>query len=160
ISNDGTVIRASWGCHFFPLYSSVEGRCFPARFSLPFGRSTNMTKSSHASVELHLTAKHLNQYCAEKITLRQLADSYRVSVSTVWRELKRQGVCRGSRRGRPQNREKHPVVVALAEQGCSRQQIAERLGITPEWVRCILAEYGMAASLQLLKCHCCGATVA
>jgi transcriptional regulator with XRE-family HTH domain len=102
----------------------------------------------------------LTQYRQERITLQELADRYGVSVTTVWRELKRLGASRGSRRGRPVSTQRRALVLALANGGWSRQRIAESLGLTPEWVRSILAENGLAVSLNILTCGRCGAAVA
>jgi transcriptional regulator with XRE-family HTH domain len=109
---------------------------------------------------LAITPESLRQYQAEEITLRQLADLHGVSVSTVWRELKRRGICRGSRRGRPVNSQTREAVLLLAAKGWSRQQISKQLKVTPEWVRSILAEKGISVSFQILKCSQCGATIA
>jgi DNA-binding XRE family transcriptional regulator len=119
-----------------------------------------MTKPGMLSGDVRISRRLLEQYRAERTTLQRLAEIYDVSVSTVWRTLKRQGVCRDSRRGRPRNTEKHPLVIDLATQGLSRRQIAAHVGVTPEWVRCILAHHGMAVSLRILKCRDCGAPVA
>jgi transcriptional regulator with XRE-family HTH domain len=102
----------------------------------------------------------LNQYCAERVTLRQLAHVQGVSVTTIWRQLKRRGIYRGSRRGRPKDQKKRATVLQRAAQGRSRRQIAEELGVTPEWVRSLLAEKGLAVSLQILSCRRCGTAIA
>jgi hypothetical protein len=109
---------------------------------------------------LDIPAPLRRQYRAGAITLRQLADHFGVAPSTVWRELKRGGTCRHSRRGRPPSTRKRSLVLALASLGRTRREIAEELGVTPEWVRSILAENGLAASLQILKCEYCGTPVA
>jgi transcriptional regulator with XRE-family HTH domain len=110
--------------------------------------------------ELRISRRLLDQYRMGRITLQRLADIYDVSVATVWRALKQRGISRGSRRGRPRNTEKHSLVIGLAAQGLSRRQIAEQVGITPEWVRCILAHHGLFVSLRILKCVQCGCPVA
>jgi len=109
---------------------------------------------------LEIAPELLRQYQAEEITLQQLAGLHGVSVSTIWRVLKRRGICRGSRRGRPVNTETREAVLVLAAQGWSRQQIAKQLKVTPEWVRSILAEQGLSVSYQILKCRQCGAVIA
>lgn len=119
-----------------------------------------MARQSTTPMEIKIAPELINQYRAEEITLQRLADLHSVSVTTIWRELKRHGICRGSRRGRPASHQKRAAVLALAERGFSRQQIADQLGVTPEWVRCILAEQGLAVSLQILKCHQCQAPIA
>src|SRR5262249_17119393 len=80
-----------------------------------------------------------DRYCAERATLRELARAHGVSITTIWRKLRAHGICRGSRRGRPIDRKKRATVLRLAAQGRSRRQIAAALGVTPEWVRCLLA---------------------
>ena len=109
---------------------------------------------------LDIAPELLCQYQAEEITLQQLADLHDVSVSTIWRELKRRGICRGSRRGRPVNNQTREAVLVLAAKGWSRQQIAKQLKVTPEWVRSILAEQGLSVSYQILKCSQCGTVLA
>jgi transcriptional regulator with XRE-family HTH domain len=109
---------------------------------------------------LAITAELLRQYQAEEITLQELATLHGVSVSTIWRELKRRGICRGSRRGRPVNSQTREAVLLLAAKGWSRQQIAKQLKVTPEWVRSILAEQGLTVSFQILKCGQCRAVIA
>ena len=109
---------------------------------------------------MRIASHYLGEYRDGRITLQRLASLYGVSVATVWREMKRRGVSRGSRRGRPVSSRKRSVVLALADQGLSRQQIAERLGVTPEWVRAILADNDLAVSLRILKCSRCGAPIA
>jgi transcriptional regulator with XRE-family HTH domain len=118
-----------------------------------------MVKSRASATVLEISAEHLQSYRAGRLTLKKLAEVHGVSVTTIWRELKRRGVYRGSRRGRPPNRQKHPLIIELAAQGLSRRQIAERVGVTPEWVRCILAEHGLSVSLRILKCRQCGKTL-
>jgi transcriptional regulator with XRE-family HTH domain len=112
------------------------------------------------ALSLEIPPELIRRYQAEGITLQQLADRHGVSVSTIWRELKRRGICRGSRRGRPVNHETREAIQALAAKGWSRQQIARQLKVTPEWVRSILAEQGLSVSYQILKCPHCGKTVA
>jgi DNA-binding XRE family transcriptional regulator len=51
-------------------------------------------------------------------------------------------------------------VLALASSGRTRQEIADELKVTPEWVRSILAENGLAVSFRILKCERCGTAVA
>jgi transcriptional regulator with XRE-family HTH domain len=114
----------------------------------------------HTGDGLNFSPEHLTDYREEKVTLQQLADWYHVSVTTVWRELKRRGIRRGSRRGRPKNACLRRTAAALARNGCSRQQIARRLGFSPEWVRLMLAEQGIASSMHVLRCRQCGAAVA
>jgi transcriptional regulator with XRE-family HTH domain len=109
---------------------------------------------------LDIAPELVRQYQAEEVTLQQLADLHGVSVSTIWRELKRRGICRHSRRGRPVNHLTREAVLALAAKGWSRGQIAKQLKVTPEWVRSILAEQGLAVSYQILKCCQCGAAIA
>lgn len=118
-----------------------------------------MNKNSKSTVSLKIAAHLIRQYQEEKITLQELATEHEVSVSTIWRELKRRGVSRGSKRGRPTTRDKYPQVIALAGQGWTRRQIAEHLDLTPEWVRCILAEHGLTVSMRILKCRQCGTPV-
>jgi transcriptional regulator with XRE-family HTH domain len=118
-----------------------------------------MVKHALPSAGDDLTPQLLTQYCAERVTLRQLAAVQGVSVTTIWRQLKRRGICRGSRRGRPTDKQKRATVLQRAAQGRSRRQIAEELGVTPEWVRSLLAEKGLAVSLQILKCRRCGAPI-
>jgi len=74
--------------------------------------------------------------------------------------LKSQGIKRMSRRGRPPNPERHQQIIDFAAQGWTRHKIADHLGITPEWVRAVLAQYGFVVSLRILKCPGCGAPVA
>jgi transcriptional regulator with XRE-family HTH domain len=83
-----------------------------------------------------------------------------VSVTTIWRQLKRHGICRGSRRGRPSAKKTRATVLKRAAQGRSRREIASELGVTPEWVRSILAENGIAVSLQILTCRRCKTRIA
>jgi DNA-binding XRE family transcriptional regulator len=137
-----------------------SGKVIVLLFRQSFPARDAMTRQGTLPARLKFSARLLRQYRAEKITLQQLAAIHDVSVSTVWRELRRRGVCRGSRRGRPPNKDRHTPVMELAAQGWSRRQIADHLGVTPEWVRCILAEHGLAVSLQILKCRHCGAPIA
>jgi DNA-binding XRE family transcriptional regulator len=109
---------------------------------------------------LSISTRLLKQYRLGEITLQRLADIHGVSITTIWRALRRRGICRGSRRGRPSNRAQRALVVTLADQGWCRKQIAEHLGVTPEWVRSILADHGLAVSLQHLQCHQCGRVIA
>jgi DNA-binding Lrp family transcriptional regulator len=106
-----------------------------------------------SSIGDDISRQLLNQFRAEKVTLRQLAGVQGVSVTTIWRRLKRRGICRGSRRGRPAEKEKRATVLRRAAQGRSRREIAKELGVSPEWVRCMLAEHGIAVSLQILTCR-------
>jgi DNA-binding XRE family transcriptional regulator len=117
------------------------------------------TPGSH-QVPFRLSSGLLNQYRSKQITLQQLASLNGVSVTTIWRELKRRGLSRGSRRGRPPSFKKRSLVLSLAAEGWTRRQIADHLRVTPEWVRSILAEHGMAVSLQILRCGQCGAVLA
>jgi DNA-binding XRE family transcriptional regulator len=107
-----------------------------------------------------LSPQLLNQYCAERVTLRQLAEVQGVSVTTIWRQLKRRGIYRGSRRGRPADKQKRATVFKRVAQGRSRRQIADELGVSPEWIRCILAESGLSVSLQILTCRRCKTPIA
>jgi transcriptional regulator with XRE-family HTH domain len=119
-----------------------------------------MRRAAAKLVKPAITAELRRQYEAGSLTLRELADSLDVSIATVWRWLKRQGASRGSRRGRPPNSKKRSLVLDLATQGLTRSQIADQLGITPEWVRVILADNGVAISMHVLKCAKCGVTIA
>ena len=119
-----------------------------------------MAGSKAAAAPLDIPPRLRQQYLAGETTLQQLAHTFGVSVSTVWRELKRRGVCRGSRRGRPPDGSRDPVVLDLAAQGLTRRQIAQKAGVSPEWVRCILARHGLSVSLKVLQCNSCGAPVA
>jgi transcriptional regulator with XRE-family HTH domain len=119
-----------------------------------------MAAHDTAPTGLRIADPLIRQYAAQEITLQQLASRYGVSVATVWRELKRQGVSRGSRRGRPPSTRKRTEVLELARQGCPRDQIAARLGVTAEWVRAILAENGLAISIGALRCAACQVVVA
>jgi transcriptional regulator with XRE-family HTH domain len=109
---------------------------------------------------LGIPSARRSEYRAGEITLRQLADQFGVASCTIWRELKRGGICRDSRRGRPPSSRKRSLVLALASLGHTRREIAEKLGVTAEWVRTILADNGLAVSLQVLKCKCCRTPVA
>src|SRR5262245_4746814 len=91
--------------------------------SCPFVLGTIMARQSTTPMEIKIAPELINQYRAEEITLQRLADLHSVSVTTIWRELKRHGICRGSRRGRPASHQKRAAVLALAERGFSRQQI-------------------------------------
>ncbi len=119
-----------------------------------------MNTSARFNGQLQIAAHLLRKYREEKITLQELAAMHDVSISTVWRQLKRCGIDRGSKRGRPSTRKNYPQVIELAARGWTRRQIAEHLGLTPEWVRCILADHGLTVSLRILKCRKCGADVA
>jgi DNA-binding XRE family transcriptional regulator len=123
-------------------------------------RDTIMVKQGLTSAPGDISPQLLNQYCAERVTLRQLAGIQGVSVTTIWRRLRRRGISRGSRRGRPTDNEKRATVLKRATQGRSRRQIADELGVTPEWVRSMLAEKGLAVSLQILTCRRCGTAIA
>ena len=48
----------------------------------------------------------------------------------------------------------------LAAHGCTRSQIADQLGMTPEWVRVILADNGVVISMNVLNCAKCGVAIA
>jgi hypothetical protein len=102
----------------------------------------------------------IRQYIDQEITLQRLADMYGVCVSTVWRELKRHGVSRDSRRGRPPNTRIRTDILELARQGCPREQIGAQLGVTPEWVRSVLAENGLTLAMRALRCSDCRSVVA
>jgi transcriptional regulator with XRE-family HTH domain len=123
-------------------------------------RDQPMTRQGSRPGKLFITAELRNQYRAGALTLRQLATLYGVSVATVWRQLKHQGIARGSRRGRPPNSKRRSLVLQLAGQGWTRRQIADHLGITPEWVRVILADNGLAVPMRTLNCPRCGTPVA
>lgn len=118
-----------------------------------------MDTSGRCNGQLRIAPRLLRKYREEKITLQELAAMHEVSISTIWRQLKRCGIDRGSKRGRPSTRKNYPQVIELAARGWTRRQIAEQLGLTPEWVRCILAEHGLTVSLRILKCRKCGAEV-
>jgi transcriptional regulator with XRE-family HTH domain len=105
---------------------------------------------------IEIPAELVERYRQNKITLHELAKIHQASVATIWRRLKRQGVCQHSRRGRPTNSQTRKSVLTLAAQGWSRRQIAEELMVTQEWVRSILAERGLTVSSQILKCQHCG----
>lgn len=112
------------------------------------------------SVKGDLSPLLLDQYRAERATLRELARAHGVSITTMWRKLRDRGISRGSGRGRPADKEIRATVFRLATQGRSRRQIADALGVTPEWVRCLLADHGLSVSLQILTCPRCGKAVA
>jgi transcriptional regulator with XRE-family HTH domain len=118
-----------------------------------------MDTSARLNGQFRIASHLVRKYREEKITLQELAAMHDVSITTVWRQLKRCGIDRGSKRGRPSTRKNYPEVIELAAQGWTRRQIAEHLGLTPEWVRCILAEHGLTVSLRILKCRKCGAGV-
>jgi transcriptional regulator with XRE-family HTH domain len=108
---------------------------------------------------IEIAAELVERYRQKKITLQELAKIHRASVATIWRRLKRQGVCQDSRRGRPTNSQTRKSVLTLAARGWSRRQIAEELMVTQEWVRSILAERGLSVSSQILKCQHCGEAI-
>jgi transcriptional regulator with XRE-family HTH domain len=121
---------------------------------------TTMAKAGANPVHVQIPSRLLNQYRAKKATLQQLADAVGVSVATVWRELNRQGLVGGSRRGRPPSSKMRSLVLALAAQGWARGPIADHLHVTAEWVRSILAEHGQTVPMHVLKCQECGAIMA
>jgi transcriptional regulator with XRE-family HTH domain len=119
-----------------------------------------MARSSSRRVPLTISSGLLNKYRAKQITLQQLASLKGVAVATIWRQLRRQGIWRDSRRGRPPSSKKRSLILSLAAEGWNRRQIAEHLQVTPEWVRSILAEHGLTVSLEILRCQQCGTVVA
>ena len=119
-----------------------------------------MPRKGAQRAKVTIAAGLRKQYEAGTLTLRQLASLHGVSIATVWRHLKGQGIIRGSGRGRPPSSKTRSLVLDLAAQGVTRRQIADQLGITPEWVRAILADNGVVISTNALNCARCGAVIA
>src|SRR5262245_27492651 len=86
----------------------------------------------------------LAQFRAGAINLAELARRAGVSVTTVYRELRRRGIeptgYRGGRRTPPSVA---PRVVALYRRGLSLRLVAQRTGLSPEGARKVLRRAGL-----------------
>jgi transcriptional regulator of acetoin/glycerol metabolism len=74
-----------------------------------------MARQAAKPVKATIIARLRKQYQAGTLNLRQLAALQGVSITTVWRKLKRQGISRGSSRGRPPNSKKRSLVLDVLE---------------------------------------------
>jgi transcriptional regulator with XRE-family HTH domain len=116
-----------------------------------------MANEKPSPTSVKISKRHLAQRRAKKITLRELAETYGVSTTTIWLELKRQGFPTGKPRGRSADREKHEEVLRLAAKGLSLHHIGKQLGLSAEGVRRVLARYGRPTSSLVFWCSRCGA---
>ena len=112
-----------------------------------------MVRRGRPRIRLELPPSLLEKYAAAKLTGREIAERYRVSLGVALRELRRRGLSAAIRRGRPRIELELPQTI-LTDYSAGRidhHDVARLFGVSPRIALRELRRAGMDTSVRTRK---------